>query len=240
MAFPTSPINGETTIVNGIGYVYSSSTNSWTRAISPVGNLTISGNLFSDRVYTNTGLYWAGNNVPFTGQAGITLTTDTVAPPTPQLGDQWFDPVLGILFEYLSDGDSDQWVDISSPVLASNSSINLTAGDLTVLGHVSPGINQTYDLGNLSYKWRNVYVDDKITTGNITSTYGVFWANGKPGLYSNTAVSEYLPAYTGNLTSGNANIGRVTTTSGLFWSNGAPYTAGRQATSYGMNIIFGI
>ena len=40
MAFPTSPINGQVAIVNGIRYTYATATNSWTR--SPAGNATLS------------------------------------------------------------------------------------------------------------------------------------------------------------------------------------------------------
>jgi hypothetical protein len=74
----------------------------------------------------------------------------------------------------------------------------LTSGDLSVLGDANPALNNTYDLGNVSYKWRDAYINGVTTTGNIS------------------------------------------TTAGVFYSNGAPYTAGRQATSYSMSMIFGI
>lgn len=44
MSFPTSPTNGDTTTVNGIGYIYNASARSWTRTASPLvvlNNLTI-------------------------------------------------------------------------------------------------------------------------------------------------------------------------------------------------------
>lgn len=247
MAFPTSPINGATATVNGIGYVYSSSTNSWTRAVSPIGNLTVTGNVFTNKLYTTEGLYWAGNGVAFTsgtgggGGGGLNITTDTVPPGSPSVGDQWYDTGAGILFEYLDDGDSQQWVDISSSSIAANSVVNLSSGDFAILGHITPGLNSVYDLGNVSYQWRNLYVGTQAVLANTSSTDGYFWSNGAPAFYSNLWVAQYLPAHTGNITAGNANIaGTITTTSGLFWSNGAPYTAGRQATSYSMNMIFGI
>ena len=40
MAFPTSPIDGQVTVQNGIRYTYQSATNSWTR--SPAGSATLS------------------------------------------------------------------------------------------------------------------------------------------------------------------------------------------------------
>jgi hypothetical protein len=36
MAFPLSPSNGQTAIMNGISYTYSSATNAWTRQIGPL------------------------------------------------------------------------------------------------------------------------------------------------------------------------------------------------------------
>jgi len=245
MAFPVSPINGATTLVNGINYVYSDTTNSWTRVLSTLGNLTIAGNINAEKVYTTSGLYWAGNNQLVVG-SGINITTDSNPPAGAEVGDQWYATDLGILFEYLDDGTSQQWVDITSSAIAANSVINLSAGDFAILGNITPGLNTVYDLGNVSYQWRNLYVGGVSTLSNVASASGYFWANGAPAFYSNVWVRQYLENYTGNLTAGNANVisrvtaGNISTTSGLFWSNGAPYTAGRQATSYSMNMIFGI
>ena len=240
MPFPSSPTNGSSTIVNGIGYVYSSDTNSWTRVLSSLGNLTVAGNVNADKVYTIQGLYWAGNNQQVVG-AGINMSTGSTAPESPTVGDQWYASDIDVLFEYLDDGDSQQWVDITSASISANAVINLAAGDLSVLGHISPGLDNTYDLGNVTYRWRDIYVSGVSTLSNVTSSLGYFWGNGAPAFYSNTWTAQYLEHHTGNVTAGNANIdGTITTTSGLFWANGTPYTAGRQATSYSMNMIFGI
>jgi hypothetical protein len=245
MAFPVSPINGATTLVNGINYVYSSTTNSWTRQVASLGNLTVAGNVNADTIYTIQGLYWANNNQPVVG-GGINMTVDSNPPAGAAVGDQWYDTVDGILFEYLNDGTSQQWVDITSASIASNSVINLSSGDFSILGHITPGLNTVYDLGNVSYQWRDLYVGGVSTLSNVASALGYFWANGAPAFYSNTWVGQYLENYTGNLAAGNANVtsrvtaGNISTTSGVFWANGAPYTAGRQATSYSMNMIFGI
>jgi hypothetical protein len=238
MAFPISPADGSTTLVNGINYQFSAATNSWTRIVASVGNLTIAGNVNADKIYTIQGLFWAGNNQQVVG-GGINMTTDSSPPGDPAVGDQWYDTVDGILFEYLDDGTSLQWVDITSASIAANSVINLSAGDFSILGHITPGINTAYDLGNVSYQWRDLYVGGVSTLSNVSSASGYFWSNGAPAFYSNTWTAQYLENYTGNVT-GNIRAGNVITTSGLFWSNGTPYTAGRQATSYSMNMIFGI
>ena len=33
--------------------------------------------------------------------------------PNPNVGDEWYDKTSGILFKFLNDGNSDQWVEIS-------------------------------------------------------------------------------------------------------------------------------
>lgn len=54
MSFPVSPANGETTTVNGIGYVYNSTDNSWTRVTA--NSITITGNLTAGNLFlTSTG-----------------------------------------------------------------------------------------------------------------------------------------------------------------------------------------
>jgi len=66
MAFPTTPTNGQQSVVNGITYQYASATNSWTRisgtanTISASGNIT-AGNLNSLGVVSALGNVVAGN-----------------------------------------------------------------------------------------------------------------------------------------------------------------------------------
>jgi|688.fasta_scaffold939582_2 hypothetical protein len=73
MTFPVAPINGDTTTVNGISYVYDSSLRSWTRVTSTLGNITVSnnanitgnltvgGNVTADRFTTTAGVFYANN-----------------------------------------------------------------------------------------------------------------------------------------------------------------------------------
>lgn len=97
MAFPVSPTNNQTAIVNGIVHVYSSAENSWSRFSSPPGNLTVtgnltsSGNLLASNVYLSS-LYWAANGsaIPIgygNTEVGIYLTTGTVAITDLSVGD---------------------------------------------------------------------------------------------------------------------------------------------------------
>ena len=73
MAFPVSPTNGSTAVVNSIVYQYDSADNAWTRLSSPPGNLTVtsnltsSGNLIASNLYVST-LNWAnGVSISLTG-----------------------------------------------------------------------------------------------------------------------------------------------------------------------------
>ena len=48
------------------------------------------------------------------------FTASATGPSNPALGDHWYDTNLDILFEFISDGTSSYWVDISSQTIAAN------------------------------------------------------------------------------------------------------------------------
>ena len=90
MAFPTTPTNGQVTVVNQVSYQYSSATNSWTRILSTAnvitantiavnGNLTVgvdivaSGNITAD--------YYFGNGSQLTGVIAESGGFPVPAPP---------------------------------------------------------------------------------------------------------------------------------------------------------------
>ena len=54
MPFPISPVNNETTVVNGITYVYSSANNAWTRVTA--NNITATGNVVTGNLVANSGV----------------------------------------------------------------------------------------------------------------------------------------------------------------------------------------
>ena len=50
-----------------------------------------------------------------TGALGYTppkVTNNSSAPGSPTEGDTWFDPDVGILYRYINDGTSSQWVEL--------------------------------------------------------------------------------------------------------------------------------
>jgi len=124
-------------------------------------NINVAGNTFTDRLYTTNGLFWAGNgNVILTGggSGGGAFTASATAPASPNVGDQWYDTSTDTLFQYINDGDSNQWVDISSPTLYTNNIV--TGTSLSITG--------------------NGTINDTLTVGNVR-TNGLYWsANGNP------------------------------------------------------------
>jgi hypothetical protein len=143
MTFPVSPTNGQVTQVNGITYIFNSTDNAWTRSAQPVGNLIVTGNTFTGKLYTSDGLYWAGNgNVIVTGGAGGgVFTASNTAPASPAASDFWYYIAGDILFQYINDGDTQQWVDIISPVAPSS-----TVVSSLVLANVS--ISSVYNINS--------------------------------------------------------------------------------------------
>jgi len=66
MSFPTAPINGQTTTVNGITYIYNSSNNAWKR--QQLTNLVISGNITATSSLTAAN-YFYSNSAPIVSAA---------------------------------------------------------------------------------------------------------------------------------------------------------------------------
>jgi hypothetical protein len=70
-------------------------------------------------LYVATGIRWAGNGNVFAsgsgGGGGGTFTASNTAPSSPNPSDFWYYVADDILFQYINDGDSNQWVDIGSP-----------------------------------------------------------------------------------------------------------------------------
>jgi hypothetical protein len=82
------------------------------------------------------------NNNAYRGSYGITgaIFQANTAPASPQPGDQWYNTFNGILFEYLNDGTTSQWVDIGSlpiPNLSTTNTTLLTTGANTTAGTIT-------------------------------------------------------------------------------------------------------
>lgn len=70
-------------------------------SLVPGANITISPNSAGALVISATG-----------GSSGPSWTNSSSAPGSPTDGDEWFDPDTGILYRYVNDGTSSQWVEL--------------------------------------------------------------------------------------------------------------------------------
>lgn len=54
------------------------------------------------------------------GASGLIYKASATTPATANIGDQWYSTTEDILYEYLSDGTSNVWVDITSSAITTN------------------------------------------------------------------------------------------------------------------------
>jgi len=128
-----------------------------TGAAVVVGGIGISGNVTAGKVYTGNGLFWSANGVSALAAAG---TSASASPPgAPKAGDFWYNTANDVIYQYLSDGTSNYWIDISSQTIAANTS-NVINGNLTVSGNIKI-------LGSNNFMQLPIY-----TTGALTGIIG--------------------------------------------------------------------
>jgi hypothetical protein len=160
--------------------------------VSVTGNVSATGKFIGDKFYTTSGIYWSGNGASYsTGGGGggsfvYTAATTPIASGN-VTGDQWYDTVNDILFEYISDGTSQYWVDIQSLGTNGNlSAINIV--DSTQVGNVIVALDQTYSIGAAGGALKNVYTGNLyagggsgnaiVVSGNIVPTANVTYSLG--------------------------------------------------------------
>ena len=128
-----------------------------TGAAVVIGGVGVSGNITAGKVYTGSGLFWSANGVSALAAAG------TSSGPTPsesaKYGDLWYNTTNDVVYQYLTDGTSSYWIDISSQTIAANTS-NTISGNLTVTGNIKI-------LGSNNFMQLPTY-----TTGALTGIVG--------------------------------------------------------------------
>ena len=256
MAFPNTPSDLDTTVVNGITYQYSAAKSAWIRLQVGISDLTLSGNVTANKVYT-TQIRWAGNNAIF--NAGITYTAST-SPAAAKVGDQWYNTATDILYEYITDGTAAYWVDIQSLGMTSANAVAKSLDDLTMSGNIILTSNLVYSLAGDTGRLRSIFAGNVIAvtgnintintgniaganvilTGNVTAGDYLF-ANGVNILstvstYSNTTAAAYLTTATitttGNL-QGSYMLGDGSKLTNL------PSTGTTTGKAIAMSIVFG-
>jgi hypothetical protein len=230
MSFPDSPVDLELTIVNGITYEYSAAKTAWIRRQVSLSNITFTGNVTANKVYT-TELRWAGNNAVY--NAGITYTAST-SPISAKLGDQWYNTANDVLYEYITDGTTSYWVDIQSLGTSTGNAVAKSLDDITLSGNLILTANLLYSIGGDTGRLRHIYA------GNVTTVT----ANATTINAGNIAAANIT--LTANVDAGNINAtGNVQGT--YFLGNGSQL-AGITASSVGaastgkaiaMAIVFG-
>jgi hypothetical protein len=98
--------------------------------------------------------YYYANNV-----AIINYTASTSPPTSPSTGWQWYNSSTDVLYEYITDGTTPYWVDISSPAFS-----NGPAGNLAINGNLIAGANAVYDIGSTVQTFANIYAQNFIGT----------------------------------------------------------------------------
>jgi hypothetical protein len=108
----------------------------------------------------------------------------------------------------------------NASITASNIEINslranITAGNAlanlrAITSNVVPNVNITFDLGENSKRWANIYANTALYLGlhTITTSGGNIYVDGNPvgaGTYGNTQVAEYLPFHNANIAATNVN-----------------------------------
>jgi hypothetical protein len=166
------------------------------------------------------------------------------------LGDQWYNTGVDALYEYISDGISSYWVDISGAAAGNLSLI----GDSTLQGNMAPGYDSIYSIGSTTGYLSNVYtrtavantatigqlvVTGTANTANVISTNGYFWANGTSAIgpiYGNTQAAAYLPTFTGTLAPSSITASGNVTAGGNFIQQAAYYERFGNLTNSGGNL----
>jgi hypothetical protein len=154
--------------------------------ITTVGTLTslaVTGNANVGNLAASGSITRNSRNVPtFVHQA------DT-PPSNPLVGDQWYNTTTGVLFEYLNDGTTSQWVDINglpgvvgpivlpdgtaNAVVYLNSSGETVSSSSFVFDGTNVGIGNTAPAHTLSVTG-TINVSGNANVGNIGATNGVF------------------------------------------------------------------
>ena len=209
MAWPTSPTNGATTTVNGILYVYNSTSGSWSPTASSatdfnVGNITATGNLSSSN-YSDSGNLTVGGNLTVTGvttlTGGLAATAWTAYTPTwtssgtaPSLGNGSWSAAyqqLGktvfvriyLLFGSTTSAGTGNWR-ITLPVAAKT--VN---GVVLPATYLKNGVNWYIGMANCNYDGNTGYVVPLLganPSGAVTNTAPFTWGSGDNLLINGT------------------------------------------------------
>jgi len=161
----TANISNLTASGNIVSASGTESVSTTTGAAVVVGGVGVSGNVTAGKVYIGNGLFWSANGISALAVAG---TTSSESPPgSPKAGDLWYNTANDVIYQYLSDGVSNYWIDISSQTIAANTS-NVVNGNLTVSGDISV---TGYAWQSYTPTWTTSGTAPSLNNGSITGKY---------------------------------------------------------------------
>ena len=161
------------------------STSTTTGALVVAGGVGIGGNIYTETLYTNTGIRWAGNgNVFSSGTSGtVTYTASASAPITPNNGDFWYKTTTGFLFQYQTDGVSSYWFDVQTQAITGNVTVSDTYSNVSVEAYIGANIG-SYQL----YANANA-VTQETSINTINANVGAYQT------YANTIINNILSPF---------------------------------------------
>jgi hypothetical protein len=196
---------------------------------------TVAGNVDAATINTGnilTDNYYFANGVPFVSGGTVKFDAQSTEPVAPDPGDFWFNTNNGIVYQYVDDGDSEQWVDITgiatppattstvaNTVVQRDTNGSITANNITANSMVSSGaISATFFVGNGSLLTGIATTPTEIVSGTSTVTFaspsGTIIAN----VAGNTVASFSSLGFTvGNIINQNPNgVGTIGSPGGYF------------------------
>lgn len=117
-AYNTANNSTDTWVRNAANSASSYANSAYTLANTNTTAITSAGG-YANSAYIHANAAYAKANTG--GASGLIFKSSATTPVTANIGDQWYSTTEDILYEYLSDGTSNAWVDITS------SSITATA-----------------------------------------------------------------------------------------------------------------
>ena len=119
-------------------------------ALQVAGGAGIAGNVYTDKLFTTTGVFWAANGAPWMAQ----FTASPTAPVLPSLGSYWYKTTTDIVYEYINDGTNSFWIDVVTPPYAANVVTSTFIGDayagnITFTGSITGSVGYLLERANV-------------------------------------------------------------------------------------------
>jgi hypothetical protein len=176
------------------------------------------------------------SNAVLRGSYGLTgaISQANTAPSSPQNGDQWYNTFNGILFEYLDDGTSSQWVDISGLPLPNLAAVNASAvlNNVQSTGTYFPAFISSTANGNYALSSNSAFSANLANGALIATTFvGALSGTATSATTAGTVTTAAQPNITsvGTLTSlgvnGTVTAVAFTANTGVFTGNGSGLSA---------------